>query len=276
MRTRLLTFSPNMTLINEAMRFHHFPQPGPAAPARSWYQRCSPFVFIRQSLDLPPNIPVTSEPLGGWHYPTMEPPRALHVFISSLCFIFRKAGRRPWWAWKRVQTIALEAKGHPMLFVIKGKPRQEAGPGGLLLPAGRQDPVGRRQGRPLSVRHPLSHKKTITYSNEGQAPALSQMWKCFSISSSITVSSELEQERRTFLPSPNERVSSHSSFLHSSPIIFYFNGILGEELIWLFRNGENEYRCNIKLLFQHKATDMTHKTLPAGNQVLRPGSQGEH
>lgn len=140
MRTRLLTFSPNMTLINEAMRFHHFPQPGPAAPARSWYQRCSPFVFIRQSLDLPPNIPVTSEPLGGWHYPTMEPPRALHVFISSLCFIFRKAGRRPWWAWKRVQTIALEAKGHPMLFVIKGKPRQEAGPGGLLLPScSRQD-----------------------------------------------------------------------------------------------------------------------------------------
>lgn len=66
MRTILLTFSPNMTLINEAVRFHHtFSNLGWAPTTWFLYQQFSPFIFIRQSLDLPPNIPVRSEPLGG-------------------------------------------------------------------------------------------------------------------------------------------------------------------------------------------------------------------
>lgn len=38
------------------------PSPGQQPPALCWYPGCSPFVFIRPSLGLPPRIPVPSQP----------------------------------------------------------------------------------------------------------------------------------------------------------------------------------------------------------------------
>lgn len=148
MRTILLTFSPNMTLINGATRSHHtFNNLGREPPAWSRYQQFSSFIFIRQSLDLPPDVPVKSAPLGGLCSLTTQPKPALCVCACVCFFIIILLKKNPEGLdvnQRGCKQSCQRRRDMKRYSWLKGKPQYVTGPRGLLLaspsPAWREGP----------------------------------------------------------------------------------------------------------------------------------------
>lgn len=136
MRTILLTFSPNMTLINEAMRFHHtfnnLDWEPPRDPGTNHFLHSS---SLSSHLTCLPASLSNQNLWGACTFEQCSLNGALHVFMF---YFLRKARRGPWGAWKRVQTIPREANRHQM----------------LLFTIDRQVVVGRRSRQPPAPQPP--------------------------------------------------------------------------------------------------------------------------
>lgn len=143
-------------------------------------------------------------------------------------------------------TVPLQAKRHQVFLVIKRettaqKPVHTATP----LPAHWPPGQGSPPGVPMSTQ---SHPETITYSNEGCSQGLITDVAVPSISFLNHSFKWAGTRKEAILPLAQWASFITLAVLHYSPIIFYFDGIIREVLIWLFHNSENEYQCNIKLL----------------------------
>lgn len=169
------------------------------APARSWYLQFSSFIFIRQSLDLPPNIPVKSAPLRGWYFPTVQP-NALLMFCISL--------KKPEGGLDEHERGWKKCPGSRDITCyswFKGKPPYNAGARCPLLTSASRRCHGRlwvcKQAPPPPLKDNYVCKWRLML-------GLLTDVKCVPFPPSITVASELEPDRRPFLPWHNEPVSS--------------------------------------------------------------------
>lgn len=147
---------------------------------------------------------------------------------------------------KGESTVPLQAKRHPCSSWLKEKPQHKN--------RSTEQPCCQRIGHCGRRKSPgvhtstQSHQKIITYSNEGCSRGLITDVEMPSISF-LNHSFKWAGTRKEDILPPTQWASFITlAVLHYSPIIFYFDGIIREVLIWLFHNSENEYPCNIKLL----------------------------
>lgn len=168
MRTILLTFSPNMTLINEAMRFHHtFNNLGwvpPRDPSTNNFLHSS---SLSSHLTCLPTSLSNENLLGACC--TFEQCRLNVLFM----FKKKKSQRKASMSMKRGCKQFLWKQRHQMLLMIK---RETAGwQWSMQLPASQR--IARAAGKASAcATSPSELWKTITYLNQGYIRgALSQM-----------------------------------------------------------------------------------------------------
>lgn len=224
MRTILLTFSPNMTLINEAMRFHHTSNnlgwEPPRDPGTSNFLHSS---SLGSHLTCLPTL-LSNQKLRG----------ACGILSSHVAFTVKRGkpeeglmsmnkGANPSWG-SRAQNWSTQ---HPACHSITA----EAGKG-LRLP---------EQAPPEPTPDNYTFKRRMYAGLITDVETLSIPFLNHSFKWAGT-------RKEDILPLTQWASFITLAVLHYSPIIFYFNGIIREVLIWLFCNSENEYQCNIKLL----------------------------
>lgn len=165
--------------------------------------------------------------------------------MCSSCLKKKKARGKHRWAWKEDANNSSGSRDIKCYSWLKGKPQDDGGPCSFPLASASPEP----RGRPPRVRtSPSELWKTITYLNQGYTRGLITDVEMPSISF-LSHSFKWAGTRKEAILTLTQWASFITlAVLHYSPIIFYFNSIIREVLIWLFCNSENEYQCNIKLL----------------------------
>lgn len=153
MRTILLTFSPNMTLINEAMRFHHtFNNLGwvpPRDPSTNNFLHSS---SLSSHLTCLPTSLSNENLLGACC--TFEQCRLNVLFM----FKKKKVRGRHRWAWKEDANNSSGSRDIKCYSWLKGKPQDDSGPCSFPLASASPEP----QGRPPRVQPaPLSCERQL-------------------------------------------------------------------------------------------------------------------